>query len=80
MFATADAEIGPELGRITAPGPAITGDLDPGSTPEMSRRLATAIPRCRAVVVPGARHMLPVQNPKAVADAVTALLGENVHA
>ena len=80
VFATADAEIGPELGRITAPCLAITGELDPGSTPEMSRRLARAIPRGRAVVVPGARHMLPVQNPQAVADAVTALLGENAHA
>ena len=80
VFATADAEIGPELGRITAPALAITGELDPGSTPEMSRRLARAIPRCRAVVVPGARHMLPVQTPQAVADAVTALLGENTHA
>jgi pimeloyl-ACP methyl ester carboxylesterase len=80
VFATADAEISPELGRISAPGLAITGELDPGSTPEMSRRLARAIPGCRAVVVPGARHMLPVQNPRAVADAVTALLGESTYA
>jgi pimeloyl-ACP methyl ester carboxylesterase len=80
VFATADAEIGPELGRIAAPCLAITGELDPGSTPEMSRRLARATPGCQAVVVPGARHMLPVQNPQAVADAMTALLGENTHA
>jgi pimeloyl-ACP methyl ester carboxylesterase len=80
VFATADAEIGPELGRITAPSLAITGELDPGSTPEMSRRIAEAIPGCRAVVVPGARHMLPVQNPQAVADAITALVGVNIHA
>ena len=79
VFATADADIGPELGRITAPGLAITGELDPGSTPEMSRRLARAIPGCRAVLVPGARHMLPVQDPQAVANAVIALLGEKTY-
>ena len=59
VFATADAEIGPELGRITVPALAVTGEDDPGSTPEMTRRLAEAMPDCRAVVVPGARHMLP---------------------
>ena len=42
-------QIGPELGRITAPALAITGELDPGSTPEMTRRLASALPDCRAV-------------------------------
>jgi pimeloyl-ACP methyl ester carboxylesterase len=63
VFATADAEIGPELPRITTPALAITGELDPGSTPEMTRRLAAALPDCDAVVVPGARHMLPVQQP-----------------
>ncbi|MDT0264275.1 alpha/beta fold hydrolase [Jatrophihabitans lederbergiae] len=80
VFATADAEIGPELPRITAPSLAITGELDTGSTPEMSQRLADAIPGCSLVVVPGARHLLPVQNPRAVADAVTAFLGEIAHA
>ena len=49
VFATADAEIGPELGRITVPALAVTGDLDPGSTPEMSRRLADAIPAAARV-------------------------------
>lgn len=79
VFATADAEIGPELPNITVPSLAITGELDPGSTPEMTRRLAEAIPRCRAVVVPGARHMLPVQMPRQFADALAAFIGEATH-
>ena len=45
VFATADAEIGPELDRITVPALAVTGERDPGSTPEMTRRLAEAIAR-----------------------------------
>lgn len=63
VFATADAEIAPYLGQITVPALAITGELDPGSTPEMTHRLAAAIRSCQAVVVPDTRHMLPVERP-----------------
>ena len=76
VFATADTEIGPELGRITVPSLALTGELDGGSTPEMSRRLAAAQPDCRVVVVPGARHMLPVQRPDEFISALTTFIRE----
>jgi pimeloyl-ACP methyl ester carboxylesterase len=79
VFATADAEIAPELGRITVPALAVTGADDPGSTPEMTRRLADAMPDCRAVVVPGARHMLPVQQPQELAASLITFLGERAH-
>ncbi len=79
VFATADAEIAPELPRITVPALAITGEDDPGSTPDMTRRLAEALPDCRAVVVPGARHMLPVQCPRELASHLTTYIGENAH-
>ena len=71
VFARGDREIAAELPRITAPTLAITGGLDPGSTPEMSRRLAAAVPGARAQIVPGARHMLPVENALALAAALT---------
>ncbi len=71
VFATGDADIAPDLGLITVPALAITGSEDPGSTPEMTERLAAAIPGCRAVVVTGARHMLPVERPGELADHVT---------
>ena len=77
VFATADAEIGPELPRIGVPALAVTGALDPGSTPEMTRRLAEAIPGCRAVVVPDARHMLPVQRPRELVTSLTTLIGSS---
>ncbi len=76
VFATGDAEIGPELPRITVPALAVTGELDPGSTPEMTRRLAAALPDCRAVVVPGARHMLPVQRPQELVPPLTTFIRE----
>jgi (E)-2-((N-methylformamido)methylene)succinate hydrolase len=76
VFATADAEIAPELNRITAPALAVTGERDPGSTPEMTRRLAEALPDCRAVVVPGARHMLPVERTRELVDCLNTFIGE----
>ena len=79
VFATADAEIAPELPRITVPALAVTGENDPGSTPEMTHRLADAIPDCRAVVVPGARHMLPVERPRDLVTCLTTFLGERAH-
>jgi pimeloyl-ACP methyl ester carboxylesterase len=73
VFARGDRDIGDELSAISCPSLAITGELDPGSTPEMSRRLAEAIPECRLTVVPQARHMLPIENAPAVAAAVRYL-------
>ncbi|WP_102159230.1 alpha/beta fold hydrolase [Zhihengliuella halotolerans] len=77
VFATGDAEIGPDLGRIGQPALNVTGELDPGSTPEMTRRLTAAIPGARAVVVPGARHMLPVQCPRALAETIHRFIDES---
>lgn len=76
VFAVGDAEIGPELSRIQVPTLAITGELDPGSTPEMTRRLAAAIPGAKALVVSGARHMLPVQNADVLARAINEFIQE----
>jgi pimeloyl-ACP methyl ester carboxylesterase len=80
VFATADAEISAELDRITVPALAVTGERDPGSTPEMARRLAAAMPDCRAVIVPGARHMLPVERPRELVDCLSTFIGEYAHA
>jgi pimeloyl-ACP methyl ester carboxylesterase len=79
VFATGDAVVGPDLGRITAPALAITGADDPGSTPDMTHRLAAAIPGCRAEVVPHTRHMLPLERPGALAAAITTLIGDPAH-
>lgn len=79
VFATADAELVPELSRISVPALAVTGECDPGSTPEMTRRLAEAIPNCEAVVVPGARHMLPVERPAEFVRILSTFLGGYIH-
>jgi len=76
VFATADGELSTELGRITAPTLAITGELDPGSTPEMTRRLVDALPDARARVVAGVRHMLPLEAPQLLTDEMEAFIAE----
>jgi len=80
VFATADAEVADDLHRIVVPTMAVTGELDPGSTPAMAHRLADAMPHCRAVVMPDTRHMLPVQRPRELVAALTAFIGEDAHA
>lgn len=74
VFATGDRELESKLNAITAPTLAITGELDPGSTPEMSRRLARRIPDAEVAIVPGARHMLPVTHPDDLADRLENLI------
>lgn len=80
VFATGDAEVSPLLGSIALPALAITGSDDPGSTPEMTHRLGEALPDCRTVVVDGARHMLPVQEPTLLAHHLDQIVGGRVHA
>ena len=70
VFASGDLETGPLLGTISAPTLAITGSEDPGSTPEMAHRLAEAIPDGRAEVVLGARHLLPLERPHELSEAL----------
>ena len=77
VFAVGDAVIGPELGHITAPTLAVTGEFDPGSTPDMTRRLAEAVPGAKSLVVPGARHMLPVQDADVLAGAINDFIRES---
>jgi pimeloyl-ACP methyl ester carboxylesterase len=72
VFARADRELWPELPRLSPRVLAVTGAEDPGSTPEMATALAARVPSGRSQVVPGARHLLPLERPKAVAAAVLA--------
>ncbi len=76
VFARGDREIGPRLGEITVPALAVTGQLDPGSTPEMTRRLADAIPGCRAEIIPGAHHMIPVEDTRGLVDVIASFLAQ----
>lgn len=66
LFATQDMYRVEDLGSIQAPTLIATGELDPGSTPEMARQLAERIPGAQVAVLAEQRHMMPVESPRLV--------------
>lgn len=65
-FATGDKQLVDMVSGISCPTLVMTGELDSGSTPDMARRLAAAIPSARCILIPQARHMMPVEKPDEV--------------
>jgi (E)-2-((N-methylformamido)methylene)succinate hydrolase len=65
-FATSDKQLMDMVSMINCPTLVMTGALDGGSTPDMARNLAAAIPSARCFLIPQARHMMPVEMPDEV--------------
>jgi (E)-2-((N-methylformamido)methylene)succinate hydrolase len=76
VFATADAQLWPLLPRLTMPVLAVTGADDPGSTPAMAQAVAARVAHGRSMVVPDARHLLPLEQPSAVTEAVLSQVND----
>jgi len=70
LFANGDPILTQAAREVRCPALVITGEDDVGSNPRMTRELAQALPDASAVVVPGQRHMLPVEQPEVVAAAL----------
>jgi len=66
LFATQDMYGADDLGRIQAPALIATGELDPGSTPQMAREMAERIPHAEVAILSEQRHMMPVESPRLV--------------
>lgn len=62
------------LSRIACPALVTTGELDAWSPPEQHRRIAAAIPDATLTIVEGAGHMLPLEAPEALNEAIAAWL------
>jgi 3-oxoadipate enol-lactonase len=62
------------LGRIEAPTLVIAGEKDLGTPVSMSQAIASAIPRARLAIIPGAAHLSAVENPGAFNELVAAFL------
>ena len=77
IFATADGALAGRLGQIACPTLVLTGELDTGSTPEMARRIADAIPRAEYSIIPAGRHMMAVELAPAVNEAIAAFAIES---
>ena len=66
--------LGARLGGLTMPVSVICGAQDPFLPVTLGQRLAHEIPGATLDVVDGARHFLPEDAPRQVADSLTALL------
>ena len=60
LFATSDAVHVGRLHELSMPTLFMTGELDPNSTPEMSEAMAAQSPHSTCVIVPGAKHKMPL--------------------
>lgn len=62
------------LREVACPALVVVGEQDDLTPPEAARAMADALPECELVVVPGAGHMSPIENPEPVAAALSGLL------
>jgi len=65
VLAEDDAELAEPIAEIRCPTLAMTGAEDFGNSPDMTQRMAAAIPGAKAVILPGLRHMALAENPAA---------------
>jgi pimeloyl-ACP methyl ester carboxylesterase len=77
LFATQDMYRADDLGDIQAPTLVATGELDPGSTPEMARQLAMRIRGAEVAILPEQRHMMPVESPRLVNQVLLEFLDKS---
>jgi 3-oxoadipate enol-lactonase len=68
------ADLRASAARIACPTAVLVGEDDRATPPEMARDLAGRLGGPPATVVPGTRHLTPMENPAAVLDALTGLL------
>lgn len=61
------------LGRITVPAAVIGGDEDRLISLDEIRELAAGIPGARLVIVPGSGHLVPIEHPEPVSQALLEL-------
>ncbi|MGW7254312.1 bifunctional 3-oxoadipate enol-lactonase/4-carboxymuconolactone decarboxylase PcaDC [Streptomyces sp. NPDC054834] len=66
--ALAAFDVRPELGRVGVPTLVLVGSDDQVTGPAEARTLVAGIPDARLAVVPGASHLVPVEQPADVTD------------
>ena len=72
--AMAKIDTAPHLHAIRVPTLCIAGELDKSSPPEIVAAIARAIPGARFTTIPGAPHMLFIEQPQAVTREILAFL------
>lgn len=62
------------LPTITVPTTVVAGSRDGMTPPRVARRMADTVPGARLVELPAATHVLPIEEPGAVADEILAVV------
>ncbi|MBD0424055.1 4-carboxymuconolactone decarboxylase [Streptomyces sp. TRM S81-3] len=73
--ALAAFDVRSELGRVGVPTLVLVGSEDQVTGPAEARTLVAGIPDARLAVVPGASHLVPVEQPAAVTDLLVRHFG-----
>ncbi|HSD53595.1 MAG TPA: alpha/beta fold hydrolase [Burkholderiales bacterium] len=74
--AIAGIDTAPRLADIRVPTLCIAGEVDVSSPPQVVAAIAAAIPGARFTTIPGAPHMLFIEQPQVVARQILAFLDE----
>jgi 3-oxoadipate enol-lactonase len=69
-----DADLRPHLASLGVPVAIVVGEEDHATPVAMSRQLHEAIPQSTLTILPGARHLTPIERPDSIASELLALL------
>jgi 3-oxoadipate enol-lactonase len=69
-----DADLRHYLPRFRMPVSIVVGEEDQATPPAMARELEAAMPQSTLVVVPGAKHLTPIECPDRISAALVGLL------
>jgi pimeloyl-ACP methyl ester carboxylesterase len=72
VFAGADRDLAQRIADIAVPTTVVTGADDQRSTAAMAMAMAERLPRGRCHIIPGQRHMTPLEVPALVAELIAA--------
>jgi 3-oxoadipate enol-lactonase len=71
---SADADLRPYLQTFRMPVAIMVGEEDRATPPEMARRLREAIPHSTLMMLPGARHLTPIECPDRISSQLLTVL------
>lgn len=73
LTAMAAMDLRHALETVSVPSAVLVGTRDVLTPPRLSRRLAEALPDAELVILPGAGHMLPLEEPDRIIDAIRSV-------
>ena len=76
VLAEDDAELAEPIAEIRCPTLVMTGAEDLGNSPDMTQRMAAAIPGAKVAILPGLRHMALAEDPTAFNAPLVSFLTE----